>query len=111
MSAIISWSDAELRGNIDDPRGYAKLFVNSKLGAEHLTMHISVIKPNMRAHDAHQHDGEEIYFILEGKAKVTIGDDSMIAEANTAVFVNGPIMHGISNAGDGVLKYMVIIGK
>ncbi len=111
MSAIISWGDAELRGQLDDPRGYAKLFVNEKIGAEHLTMHISVIKPGKRAHDAHQHEGEEIYFILEGKAKVTIEDESIIAEAHTAVFVNGPIMHGISNAGDDVLKYMVIIAK
>ena len=111
MSAIISYDDAELRGRIDDPRGYSKAYVNEKMGANHLTMHISVIKPGMRAHDPHQHEGEEIYFILEGEAEVTIEDVAFTVNANGAVFVNGPQMHGIRNLGDGVLKYMVIIGK
>ncbi|MEK7396735.1 MAG: cupin domain-containing protein [Candidatus Poribacteria bacterium] len=111
MSGIISWNDAELRGKIDDPRGYSKAFVNEKMGAKHLTMHISVIKPGMRAHDPHQHDGEEIYFILEGEAEVTIEDVAFTVNAYGAIFINGPKMHGIRNSGDGVLKYMVIIGK
>jgi mannose-6-phosphate isomerase-like protein (cupin superfamily) len=107
MSAIISWDDAELRGQLDDPRGYSKAYVS----AEHVRMHISVIKPKMRAHDPHQHDGEEIYFILEGEAEVTIENEAFTVKANTAIFVNGPKMHGIRNSGDGVLKYMVIIAK
>ena len=111
MSAIISWDDAEQRGQLDDPRGYAKAYVNEKCGAKHVSMHISVIKPRMRAHDPHQHDGEEIYFILEGEAEVTIEDVAFTVKANTAIFINGPQMHGIRNSGDGILKYMVIIAK
>lgn len=111
MALIISWDNARQRGQLDDPRGYAKVFVDETLGAKKLRMHISVIKPGMRAHDPHQHEGEEIYFILEGTAEVSIEDEIFIANANTAVFVNSNKMHGIRNAGDSVLKYMVIIAK
>jgi len=111
MAAIVSWENAKQRGHLDDSRGYAKVYVDSSLGAEHLSMHISVIKGGMRAHDPHQHDGEEIYFILEGIAEVTIEDEAFIANANTAIFVTGDKMHGIRNYSDDNLKYMVIITR
>ncbi len=111
MASIISWEKAKQRGQLDDPRGYAKIFVDETSGAEKLRMHISVINPGMRAHDPHQHEGEEIYFILEGSAEVSIEDEVFIANANTAVFVTSDKMHGIRNAGDSILKYMVIIAR
>ena len=111
MAAIISWDDAKLRGQLDDPRGYAKLFINEGCGAKSLRMHISVIKQDMRAHDAHQHDNEEIFFILEGQAEVTIEDKAFTAKANTAIFVEPGKMHGIRNSGTGLLKYMIIISQ
>lgn len=111
MAAVILWDNAKQRGQLDDPRGYAKIFVDDERGAERLRMHVSVIKPGMRAHDPHQHDGEEIYFILEGEAEVTIKDEAFTAKANTAIFITPNIVHGIRNSGSELLKYMVIIAR
>ena len=111
MASIISWENSKQRGQLDDPRGYAKIFVDETLGAEKLRMHISVIDPGMRAHDPHQHEGEEIYYILEGEAEVSIEDENFLVNANTAVFVTPDKIHGIKNAGNSILKYMVIIAK
>jgi len=93
---------------LDDPRGYAKVYVDSSLGAEHLSMHISVIKGGMRAHDLHQHDEEEIYFILEGIAEATIDGEAFIANAGTAIFVTGDKMHAIRNYSDDTIKYQFL---
>lgn len=111
MSNIISWKEAKQRGDESDPRGYSKVFIDESCGAKKLRMHISVIKPGMRAHDAHQHDGEEICFVLEGEAEVTIEDQAFVVEPNTAIFFPPGKRHGIRNAGDKVLKYMIIIGS
>ncbi len=111
MAKIVSWDDAKLRGQLDNPRGYARIFVDDSCGAEHLRMHISVIKPGMRAHDPHQHDGEEIFFILAGEAEVTIEDEAFRVEENTAIFVEPNRLHGIRNPGTEELKYMIIIGR
>lgn len=111
MSKVVSWDDAKQRGQLDDIRGYSKVFVDEECGAKSLRMHISVIRPGMRAHDPHQHDGEEIYFILEGEAEVTIEDEPFLVKANSAVFITPGRRHGIRNPGGETLKYMVIIAQ
>ncbi|MBD3183235.1 cupin domain-containing protein [Candidatus Poribacteria bacterium] len=111
MASVISWDKARLRGKPEDPEGYAKIYVDETIGAKKLKMHISVIKPGMRAHEEHTHEGEEIFFILEGEARITLEGVSFKAGPNTAVFVEGPKMHGISNPGPETLKYMIIIAN
>jgi mannose-6-phosphate isomerase-like protein (cupin superfamily) len=105
MRNIIPWDDARKR---EHARGFAMPFVNPECGAETLALHISVIQPGQAAHDPHAHDGEEIMFVLEGTAEIRMGDETQQVGPNTAVFCPPHVLHGIRNAGDTPIRYMII---
>ena len=71
-------------------------------------MHISVIHPGAAAHDPHGHADEEIIFVLEGRAEVQLGDERHLIGPQTAVFCAANLFHGLRNAGDTPMKYMII---
>jgi len=102
---IISWDESRKR---EHARGFSMPFVNEACGAEKLALHVSVIHPGQSAHDPHAHDGEEIIFVLEGTAEITMGDERQFAGANTAVFCPPHVLHGIRNAGEIPIRYMII---
>lgn len=110
MKHIISWEEARTKMRRDDPKGFSKLFVDESCGAEHIRFHVTVTSPEARAHPPHTHDDEEeIFYVLEGVGEVTIDGENFRVEAGTSVFVPPGKTHGIRNAGDTPLKYMVII--
>jgi mannose-6-phosphate isomerase-like protein (cupin superfamily) len=102
---IIPWDEGRKR---EHARGFAMPFVGAQCGAEKLALHVSVIQPGQAAHDPHAHEGEEIMFVLEGTAEITMGAETQTVGANTAVFCPPRIFHGIRNAGDMPLRYMII---
>ncbi|MAG84672.1 hypothetical protein CMK10_10985, partial [Candidatus Poribacteria bacterium] len=63
------------------------------------------------AHPPHQHEGQEIFFVLEGKAEVVFGESTHQLNGGEAVHVNCEILHGIRNIGSTPLRYAVIIAK
>jgi mannose-6-phosphate isomerase-like protein (cupin superfamily) len=105
MRTIIPWDEARKR---EHARGYAMPFVNAECGAEKLAMHVSVIQPGQAAHEPHAHDSEEIMFILEGLAEIRMGEETELAGPNTAVFCPPGVLHGIRNAGDTPIRYMIV---
>jgi mannose-6-phosphate isomerase-like protein (cupin superfamily) len=102
---IIPWDEARKR---EHARGFAMPFVGAQCGAEKLALHISVIQPGQAAHDPHAHEGEEIMFVLDGTAEITMGDEKQLVGANTAVFCPPQVFHGIRNGGETPLRYMII---
>lgn len=108
---IITWETAEHISRSGDADGFAKRFVNEKCGAEKLEMHISAVGAGKRAHAAHEHDDEEIVFILSGEATVMIGGEKSKVGSNAAIFAPPGVPHGIENSGDEPLKYMIIRTK
>lgn len=78
---------------------------------EKLHLHVSEVGPGTRAHPPHQHDGQEIFYVLEGEGEVVIGDDVHKVNGGEAIHVNCEVLHGISNAGAGQMRYAVIIAK
>ena len=105
MRNIIPWDETRKRAHA---RGYAMPFVNADCGAEKLAMHVSVIQPGQAAHEPHAHEGEEITFILEGLAEIRMDEETQFAGANTAVFCPPGVFHGIRNAGETPIRYMII---
>jgi quercetin dioxygenase-like cupin family protein len=102
---IIPWDEARKR---EHARGFAMPFVNAECGAQKLAMHVSVIQPGEAAHDPHAHEGEEIMFVLDGTAEVTMEGETQRVGANTAVFCPPNVLHGIRNAGDTPIRYLII---
>lgn len=72
------------------------------------TLKMSVVAPNSSTHTPHKHLEDEFFFVLEGKAKFYLAGDSVIGGPYTSFYCPAMVEHGISNAGDTELKYLVI---
>jgi quercetin dioxygenase-like cupin family protein len=105
LETIIPWDEARKR---EHARGFAMPFVNESCGAETLRMHGSVIDPGQAAHEPHAHEGEEIMFVLDGTAEIRMGEETRTVGASTAVFCPPNVLHGIRNAGETPIRYMII---
>lgn len=105
MDTIIPWDEGRKR---EHARGFAMPFVNEACGAETPRMHVSVIDPGQAAHEPHAHEGEEIMFVLEGTAEIRMGEEMQRVGANTAVFCPPNVLHGIRNAGDAPIRYLIV---
>ena len=76
-----------------------------------LHLHISEVPAGTRAHAAHKHEGQEIFFVLSGEAEAEVGEETHRLTAGEAIQVEGSIPHGIRNVGGNSLRYAVIIAK
>jgi mannose-1-phosphate guanylyltransferase len=76
-----------------------------------LRLHISEVDAGTRAHASHQHEGQEIFFVLSGEAEAEVGEEKHRLKAGEAIQVEGSILHGIRNVGKDLLRYAVIISK
>lgn len=102
---IIPWDERTAHRHAT---GFLHPFVNEKMGANQLRMHVSVINPGEAPHAPHQHAGEEIIFLMEGTAEALVGEEWKRLEAPGAVFCPEHVMHGFRNAGKIPMRYVVI---
>lgn len=72
------------------------------------TLKMSVVKPHDATHPPHKHLEDEFFFVLEGKAQFYLNGDSVTCEPYSSFYCPSMVEHGISNAGDTELKYLVI---
>lgn len=79
-----------------------KNFINGK------TIKMSVVKPYTAIHPPHSHEEDEFYFILEGTAELYLNGETREAGAYASFYCPSGSEHGIRNAGDIILKYLVI---
>jgi mannose-6-phosphate isomerase-like protein (cupin superfamily) len=87
--------------------GYQYWFADPTF-ADGKTLKMSVVGPGTGQHAPHKHQEDEFYFILEGKAEVYLNGTWMQIGPNTSFYCPSNIEHGIRNAGDTQLKYLVI---
>lgn len=72
------------------------------------TIKMSVVAPMKSTHEPHKHIEDEFFYVLEGTAKFFLDGKSVTVGANTSLYCPSMVMHGISNAGETELKYLVI---
>lgn len=72
------------------------------------TLKMSVVAPRSATHPPHKHIEDEFFFVLEGKAQFYLDGKTKIAGPYTSFYCPSNVEHGISNAGDSMLKYLVI---
>ena len=92
-----------------DIKGLARYLLTSGADREKLRLHVSEVGPGKSSHPPHQHEGQEIFYVLDGEAEVLVGDEKHRVNGGEALQVDCQILHGISNAGNGPLRYAVII--
>ena len=72
------------------------------------TLKMSVVAPNKSTHEPHKHIEDEFFFVLEGTANFYLDGKTVKVGPYTSLYCPSMQMHGISNAGDTQLKYLVI---
>jgi mannose-6-phosphate isomerase-like protein (cupin superfamily) len=89
------------------PTGCQFWFVGRDL-ANGKTLKMSVVEPHKAIHAPHHHVEDEFYFILEGTAEFYLNGERSTGGPNTSFYCPSNSEHGISNAGDTELRYLVI---
>jgi quercetin dioxygenase-like cupin family protein len=72
------------------------------------TLKMSVVKPHSTTHPPHRHAEDEIFFVLEGVAEVALNGEKRVVHPYASFYCPPGSEHGIRNAGDSELKYLVI---
>ncbi len=88
--------------------GYQYWFIAQKFLPDGLTVKMSVVGPKQATHTPHKHAGDEVFFVLEGTAQFYLDGKTTTGGPNTSFYCPENSEHGISNAGDTELKYLVI---
>jgi len=87
--------------------GYKFWFVDKDF-IDGRTLKMSVVAPGTASHPPHTHDVDEFFFVLEGTARFHLDGKTTTGEAYSSFYCPSNVAHGISNAGDTELKYLVI---
>ncbi|HOV98877.1 MAG TPA: cupin domain-containing protein [Bacteroidota bacterium] len=87
--------------------GYQYWFIDENF-LDGRTVKMSVVRPHEATHAPHKHVEDEVFFILEGKAEFYLDGEWTPVPAYTSLYCPSNKMHGIRNAGDTELKYLVI---
>ncbi|MDP3176787.1 MAG: cupin domain-containing protein [Spirochaetaceae bacterium] len=74
-----------------------------------LAFHLTEAPSGGRSHAAHVHAGLEMFYIIEGLARIQSGGDFYDLGPNESAVLDGASLHGIENRGDSVLRYLVVI--
>ena len=72
------------------------------------TLKLSVVRAGAATHAPHTHAEDEFFFVLEGSAEFILNGDSMKVGPMTSLYCPPHVTHGIRNAGDTELKYLVM---
>jgi len=72
------------------------------------TLKLSAVKAHDATHPPHKHVEDEFFFVLEGDARFYLNGDSVVCGPYTSFYCPSMVEHGISNAGNTELKYLVI---
>ncbi len=87
--------------------GYQYWFVDKDF-VDGRTLKMSVVAPHQATHAPHRHPEDEFFFVLEGKAEFFLDGSTKVAGAYSSFYCPPNSLHGIRNAGDTELKYLVI---
>lgn len=94
-----------------DVKGLSHYFLAQGADNDQLRLHISEVGPGQRSHPPHTHEGQEIFYILQGQGEVEVAEEVFQVQEGEALQVDCQIPHGIKNAGNGNMRYAVIIAK
>lgn len=72
------------------------------------TLKLSVVRPHEATHAPHRHAEDEFFFVIEGTAEFFLDGKTRTAGPLTSFYCPPNQEHGIRNAGDSFLKYLVI---
>lgn len=72
---------------------------SSPIDADNFSMGVSVLEPDGGQVPWHNHDQEEVYFVLEGEGEMCVGEERGIVRGGQAVKIPPGAFHQITNVG------------
>ncbi|MAT68008.1 MAG: cupin [Planctomycetaceae bacterium] len=87
--------------------GYQFWFADKQF-ADGKTLKLSAVRANSASHAPHEHEEDEFFFVLEGTAEFHLNGETATGGPLTSFYCPTGSTHGIRNAGDTELKYLVI---
>ena len=89
------------------PAGYQYWFADKEF-IDGRTLKLSVVAPGKATHAPHRHPEDEFFFVLEGRAEFYLDGKTRVVGPYTSLYCPSNQEHGIRNAGDTALKYLVV---
>jgi quercetin dioxygenase-like cupin family protein len=88
--------------------GYQYWFADDKFLSDGRTLKLSVVEKGKASHAPHKHVEDEFLFVLEGTAEFYLDGKTKVVGPLTSLYCPSNVEHGIKNAGETQLKYLVI---
>jgi quercetin dioxygenase-like cupin family protein len=86
-----------------------KFYKTTLWQGEHVMVGLNCLEPG-QTQPAHAHAGaDKFYFVLEGRASFTVGDEEREAETGALVVAPAGIEHGVANTGETRLSLLIAI--
>lgn len=89
-------------------KGLSRYLRAAHIHEKSLRLHISSVGPGQSSHPPHRHGGFEAFYILEGEGTLAVGATEQRLAAGESIVFDPQEMHGLTNTGAGLLRYMVI---
>ena len=97
----------DMSKTVETKVGYQYWFADKQF-ANGKTLKLSVVAPQQATHAPHKHAEDEFFLVLEGTAEFYLDGETRTAGPMTSFYCPSWQMHGIKNAGDTELKYLVV---
>ncbi|MCC6396978.1 MAG: cupin domain-containing protein [Bacteroidetes bacterium] len=78
----------------------------SPIQARHFAMGHVTLEPHGGQVPWHNQEQEEVYFVLEGRAEMCLGEERQIVTGGQAVYIPPRVFHQITNIGDTVMRML-----
>lgn len=82
----------------------------SPIQSPHFSMGFVTLDPNGGQVPWHNHEQEEIYFVLEGEGEFCLGEEMQMVGAGQAVAIPSNVFHQMTNLGDSPLRMLYVYG-
>lgn len=82
----------------------------SPIQASNFSMGYVVLEPNGGQVPWHNQEQEEVYFVVEGKGEMCLGEERQTLTSGQAVFIPPTVFHQLTNIGETPLKMIYCYG-
>ncbi|MGH7575869.1 MAG: cupin domain-containing protein [Longimicrobiales bacterium] len=82
----------------------------SPIRAETFALGYVTLEPNGGQVPWHNHEQEEVYFVLDGTAEMCLGDERETVRAGEAVHIPSSVFHQLTNIGPAPLRMIYCYG-
>jgi mannose-6-phosphate isomerase-like protein (cupin superfamily) len=108
VAFIIDERDAPTK-DMRNGRGVSLRLINEATGSQYVDFHVNVLREGSGPGPYHYHsNAENIYYVLEGTAKVNIEGRHVTAGPGVAVWIPANEKHDVENVGQGDLRVIEI---